>query len=187
MARRTILAAFTVLLGLLALPARAASTSEHCSFWLEPTATVNGVIETTPVLLGCYETYADAISAGSGGAIELEASASPASTTDADMQDGGVTAMASVAIGTEYNHTLYGGSSSTYFASSTCSSSTTWEVSYVGDSWNDFFESGKGFGGCDRNRKFKASQFGGDSILCTPNCATYGALNNEISSLRWRN
>lgn len=187
MTRRTIVATFTLLVGLLALPARAASGGDHCSFWLEPVAVYDGVVEATPVLVGCFDTYADAVAAGSGGAIELASSATPASTTDGDMTSAGVSTMASVAIGTEYNQTFYGGSSNTYFASSTCSSSTTWEVDYVGNSWNDLFESGKGFGGCDRNRKFKASQFGGDSILCTPNCSSYGALNNEVSSLRWRN
>lgn len=186
MTRRTILATFTLLVGLLAVPARAASGGAHCSFWLEPVAETDGVIEATPLLIGCFDTYAAAVDAGSGGAIELATSATPASTTEAEMTSGGVSTMASVAIGTEYNQTGFGGSSNTYFASSTCTSSTTWEVSYVGDLWNDNFESGKGFGGCDRNRKFKASQFGGDSILCTPNCSTYGALNNEVSSLRWR-
>jgi hypothetical protein len=91
-----------------------------------------------------------------------------------------------VLIGTEYSETQYDGTSKSYFAAVTCSATVTWEVSYVGDTWNDRFESGKGFGGCNHNRKFAASQFGGASVLCTPNCTSYGSLNNLVSSLRWR-
>ena len=80
----------------------------------------------------------------------------------------------------------YFGASASYYAPSGCGN-TTWEVSYVGNSWNDLFESGKGFGTCDRNRKFEHSNFGGNSILCTPNCSDYGQVRNRVSSLRWRN
>jgi hypothetical protein len=184
--RRTLLAASALTWGLLAAPAGAADAAGHCVFWLEPVSAEGDVIQAEPVPLGCYETYADAVAAGSGGSIQLEDAASPATVTDTDLEDGTVSTSSSVAIGTEYNHTSYQGASNTYFASTTCSDTTTWEVAYVGDAWNDTFESGKGFGGCDRNRKFKASQFDGDSILCTPNCSTYGALRNEVSSLRWR-
>lgn len=178
-----------LLVGALPQPAGAADDEVHCAYWLQPVEVTADAIRAVPVEIGCYATYAEAISAGSGGAIQLDASASPGSVTDADLEPAGpVTTAGSVAIGTEYDLVGFDGSSNTYFASSTCSASTTWEVDYVGDAWNDLFSSGKGFGGCDRNRKFKASQFGGISILCTPNCSNYGSgLSNEVSSLRWRN
>ena len=59
-------------------------------------------------------------------------------------------------------------------------------MSYVGNFWNDDFESGRGFGGCDTNKKFKAANFGGDVLTCTPDCLSYGVLRNEVSSLRWK-
>ena len=136
------------------------------------------------VLIGCYDTYAEALHAGSHGTIAAAADVTPPTLTEATLA---VTASSSVLIGTEWDQTSYAGISKSYFASVTCSSSVTWEVDYVTDTWNDRFASGKGFGGCDRNRKFAASQFGGSSVLCTPNCTTYGSLNNEVSSLRWSN
>jgi hypothetical protein len=82
--------------------------------------------------------------------------------------------------------TSFGGQSQDYFAPSTCSATNIWEVNYVGDTWNDRFSSGKGFGGCNHNKKFAAADFGGDVLTCTPNCNDYGSLSNQVSSLRWR-
>ena len=157
-------------------------TEEHCAFLLEPVSTRASVIEATPVEIGCYPTYAEALSAGSGGAIAVDAATTPSSLTDDELSASLLEEVTgSVVIGTEWIETGYASTSKSYFASVTCSSLVSWEVGYVTDQWNDRFESGKGFGGCDRNRKFADSQFGGASILCTPNCSTYGSLNNLVS------
>lgn len=161
-------------------------TGEHCVSRLEPLAVKANVIEAIPVDVGCYPTYAEALAAGSDGAIVVDPGTTPSSLTD-DELDASLEAQAeNVLIGTEWDETNFTSTSKSYFATVTCSSLVSWEVGYVTDQWNDRFESGKGFGGCDRNRKFAASQFGGASILCTPNCSTYGSLNNLVSSLRWR-
>lgn len=180
------LAAFVAVL-LQAGPA-SGGNQEHCAFLLDPVAVKNGgVIQATPVEVGCYATYAEALAAGSGGAIALDASTTPSSLTEDELVDATLeVTVSSVVIGTEWDETGFLDASKSYFAATTCSSLVTWEVGYVTDQWNDRFESGKGFGGCDRNRKFADSQFGGSSILCTPNCSTYGTLNNHVSSLRWR-
>jgi len=163
----------------------------HCAYRLIPTG--KGVaphaIATRLELIGCYATFADAVAAGSGGAIRLGSDVSPASLTDREIAASTrsvESGRASIMIGTEFDLTSFLGTSRNFFAASTCTSSTTWESSYVGDAWNDRFESGKGFGGCDSNKKFAASNFGGASITCTPNCITYGGLSNQVSSLRWR-
>jgi hypothetical protein len=162
-------------------------TEEHCVSLLEPVAVKANVIEATPVEVGCYPTYAEALAAGSGGTIAVDATTSPSSLTDDELSASLLEAQTgTVLIGTEWIETGYASTSHSYFATVTCSGVVSWEVGYVTDQWNDRFESGKGFGGCDRNRKFADSQFGGASILCTPNCSTYGSLNNLVSSLRWR-
>ena len=97
-----------------------------------------------------------------------------------------VSPTSSVLIGTEYNALGFGGSSNDYFASTACAGTDVWEVNYVGDAWNDLFSSGKGFGGCDHNKKFQDADFGGSVLTCTPNCNDYGLLSNEVSSLRWK-
>ena len=133
-------------------------------------------------LIGCFATYEEAIEAGLGGSVTLVPGTTVDQLSDATLAQ----ASGDVLIGTEWNLTNYGGESRSYFAPSTCSASLSWEVTYVTDAWNDWFSSGKGFGGCDRNRKFEGSNFGGASLLCTPNCSHYGSLSNEVSSLRWR-
>jgi len=162
------------------VPAGAAD-ADDCAYELRPISREGDRVLAEPVLIGCFGTYSEALAAGSGGAITAEADATPLTISDPDL----VTAASSVLIGTEWDATSYAGVSNSYFASSTCSTSTTWELSYVTDTWNDLFSSGKGFGGCDRNRKFEHSNFGGSSVLCTPNCSNHGSLSNKVSSLRW--
>jgi hypothetical protein len=145
-----------------------------------------GPIDAIMVDLGCYATYAEAVEVGTGGGTSLPASTTPAAATQRLIERESDVDVGSVMIGTEYTETLFEGRSKSYFASESCSSGVIWEVSYVTDAWNDDFESGKGFGGCDTNKKFKASNFGGEVLTCTPNCSNYGTLKNEVSSLRWR-
>jgi hypothetical protein len=160
----------------------------HCVYRLIPIG--KGIaphaIATRPELVGCYGTYAEAISAGTGGAIRLPKGTTARSVTDAMMTPRAGVALATVVIGTEYDLNGYGGGSKSYTASSTCTASTTWETSNVGVVWNDVFSSGRGFGGCDTNRKFVGTNFAGSSLTCTPDCANYGAVSNLVSSLRWR-
>jgi hypothetical protein len=174
---------------LLALPARAgAEVLDNCVAVLAPIdGSTSGVIDATAVELGCYETYAEALEAGSDGAIAVDADTTPATLTSSSLAAAtDVTLATSVVIGTEYTGLGFEGSSKSYFAPVSCSSTVTWEVSYVGDAWNDDFASGKGFGGCDHNKKFQHADFLGDVITCTPNCSDYAPLRNEISSLRWK-
>ena len=130
---------------------------------LEPVdGATTGTVDTQAVWVGCYATYAQALAAGSGGAIDVPPAVGPsglsnamlAASTDAD-------AGATVLIGTEWVGTGFAGASNSYFAASTCTTSTTWQVGYVTDAWNDAFNSGKGFGGCDTNRKFQNAKLRG--------------------------
>ncbi len=166
-----------------------AAKATNCAFFLHPVGTdrASRAIEAVPVALGCFSTFAEALTVGSNGAIEVSGETTPPSLTDATLQRGTfVEPDTSVLIGTEWTSTGYTGSSNSYFASSTCTSSTTWQVNYVGDAWNDSFESGKGFGGCDTNKKYHDADYGGAVLTCTPNCSDYGSLKNQVSSLKWR-
>jgi hypothetical protein len=160
----------------------------HCAALLVPAGPGSepGAVAATVEDLGCYPTYADALDAGSGGAIDVAPETEPGALSQQALDEATAETASSVVIGTEFTATSFAGSSKSYFASSTCSATVTWEVSYVTDAWNDDFESGRGFGGCDHNKKFAASNFGGSVLTCTPNCADYGALRNEVSSLRWK-
>ena len=183
MKRVAIAAAVALVTVGLATPASGA-TGENCSFRLVPISQSGSTTTATLELIGCYGTYEEAIEAGYGGTVDVATDVSPSTFTQADIAV--VAAASDVLIGTEWDGASYSQSSNSYFASSTCSSSNTWQVNYVGDTWNDRFESGKGFGGCDTNKKFQHADFAGSVQTCTPNCATYGSLSNTISSLRWK-
>jgi hypothetical protein len=172
---------------LLATPAEAVPQEEdlHCVAFLVPMApkSDDGVITAKLEEGGCYPTLEEALEVATGGRVVLPDGISPAELTQS-LLDTGVTAAASVLLGTEYDNTGFSGGSRNYSAASGCAS-TTWQVNNVGATWNDRFESGVAFGTCDHNRKFEHVDFGGSVVLCTPNCSTYGTLRNEVSSLRW--
>jgi hypothetical protein len=169
-----------------AAPASAASS--NCAVLLVPSSIEpSGAILATEVDLGCYPTYAEALAAGSSGAIDVPEGTTPASLTDAALAaDTNADAPSSVLIGTEFTGIGYGGTSKSYFATATCSVGVVWDVADVGASWDNLFSSGKGFGGCDTNKKFENTNFGGSVLTCTPNCTNYGTLSNRVSSLRWK-
>ena len=166
----------------------AAAASSNCAVLLVPgSVDPSGAILATEVDLGCYPTYAEALAAGSGGAIDVPALTTPASLTDTVLAaDTIAIAAADVLIGTEFTGIGYGGSSKSYFASATCSTGVVWGVADVGASWDNQFSSGKGFGGCDTNKKFEHADYLGTVVTCTPNCNDYGVLRSEVSSLKWR-
>jgi hypothetical protein len=171
---------------LLATPATAGSQDEdqHCVVRLVAISQSDGgVISAAPEEVGCFPTLEEALEAGTGGEVALPPGTSPLDLTQSVL-DGAMTAASDVLIGTEYDATGFLGGSRNFFAASGCAG-TTWQVPNVGATWNDRFESGKGFGTCDHNRKFEHDSFDGAVVLCTPNCSTYGSLRNEVTSLRW--
>ncbi len=168
---------------LLALPAQGRA-GRHCAYRLVTIERHGSVNLTRPELIGCYSTFSQSVSAATGGAVRVRDTMTPQELTDADLQT--ATSAGLVLIGLEYPGTGYGGISSSYYDEATCSANNIVETNYVGDDLNDFFSSGKGFGGCDHNKKFAAADFGGDVLTCTPNCSNYGSLSNQVSSLRWR-
>ncbi len=163
------------------------TTGRHCVFRLEPVARPKPhVVSARLERVGCFGTLSEAIEAGSGGAIRLPRTTSASDLTDSLISDSTVARVGDdTLIGTEWLSLNYGGGSKSYMAPDACAG-TTYEVAYVGDSLNDSFESGKGFGGCDTNKKFVHANFGGDVLTCTPNCPDYGSLRNEVSSLKWK-
>lgn len=167
----------------IAQPAQA-DVGGQCVFRLVPLEKVGAVTNADLELIGCFATYEQALEAGLGQAIDDDATVTPETLTDEVLAS--FTGTSSVLIGTEYDANNYTGDSNTYVAPTTCSSITTWQVANVGAQWNDRFQSGKGFGGCDTNKKFQHENFGGIVRTCTPNCGDYGTLSNQVTSLRWR-
>lgn len=186
---RTLLRLLTV--GWLALVPSSLALAEaetHCAVRLEPLGpgTAKGEVLTRPVELGCYATLAEAILVGSLGRVHLAPDVTGPELTQAILDGSGMASAegADYLIGTEWYNTGYTGSSVSYWATGDCIGQT-WGVAYVGATHNDKFESGKGFASCDRNKKFEHADYGGAVRTCLPNCSSYQALNNEVSSLKW--
>jgi hypothetical protein len=166
-----------------AIPAEAAGGT-HCATMLVPLEPIGGVTQAAVEPIGCFATYDQALEAGTGTTLDVSADLTPTTLTAEAAAE--ISTASSVLIGTEYNLFNFLGDSNSYFAASTCSAGVVWEVSNVGATWNDKFQSGKGFGGCDTNKKFEHQNFGGAVKTCTPNCGDYGSLANKVTSLRWR-
>ncbi len=184
MHRLLICCSFVLALADLAAPGARAQDGENCSYRLVPISKTGSVTTAVAELIGCYNTFAEAIEAGTGGDVDLPSSTTPMSLSASDLITD--SAASDTLIGTEFNQVSYGGASQSYFAPATCSASNTWELNYVGAALNDTFASGKGFGGCDHNKKFEDADFAGTVLTCTPNCTDYGSLRDEVSSLRWK-
>jgi hypothetical protein len=167
----------------IAQPAKA-DVVQHCAFRLVPLESDGVATDASLDLVGCFATYEQALEAGFEQAVDVGSDVTPQTLTDEVLPLPSI--LTSVLIGTEYDGSGYTGGSSSYFATTTCTSTTTWQVANVGATWNDRFNSGKGFGGCDTNKKFQHENFGGSVRTCTPNCTDYGTLADEVTSLRWR-
>jgi len=172
-------------------PLPADTTGLHCVYVLQPVFEDQdtGTVTADAVLQGCYESFEEAVEAGSGGTIDLAAGIAPSELTQQDLaasEEAEPSASgADVLIGEEFDETNFGAGSKLYFAPTGCAQNN-YQDAYVGDVWNNRFESGKGFHSCDSNRKFQHQDFGGDVRTCTPNCADYNNLRNEVSSLKWK-
>lgn len=161
-----------------------AAEEQHCVSRLVPLEPVGGRTLAALESIGCFPTYDQALEAGSGTTVDVSASVSPETLTEEEASLLGTASL--VLIGTEFDGFSFAGGSESYFAPSTCSSGVIWGVDNVGAEWNDRFQSGKGFGGCDTNKKFQHENFAGNVKTCSPNCSDYGALANQVTSLRWR-
>jgi hypothetical protein len=164
-----------------------AAAGRHCVFRLDPVSRPRPhVISARLEKVGCFDTLSAAVEAGSGGSTRLPDSTVPSELNDALISESTTSRISGdTLIGTEWTGSGYSQGSRDYMADNACQG-VTWEVAYVGDNWNDDFESGKGFGGCDTNKKFGHVDFGGTVVTCSPNCGDYGILRNQVSSLRWK-
>jgi hypothetical protein len=169
-------------------PATDRPNAVHCAYRLKPIGPdpdTPGATLASPVLIGCFRSASDSIFAGTGGAVRLPESLAGSALTQENLNRYGAAAASSFLIGREYNSINYANLLKEYFVGSACTNSSGWTVSYVGDALNDRFESGKGFSNCDHNYKYEHSGFRGARRHCSPNCADYGVLRNEVSSLKW--
>lgn len=94
------------------------------------------------------------------------------------------TAMSSVVIGTVYSDANYGGSTYTLYGTGTCSG-VTYGFSSLTGGWDSIISSAKAASGCWVTL-YKATNYGGEKLNCTPGCPSIGSLNDQVRSIVFR-
>jgi hypothetical protein len=139
----------------------------------------------------CFATFPAALSHATGGTVR-----NLPGDVRAAQRDPGLTAQlnapkpaaASVVIGIQdWNSGRPGTKTWTVTAAHGCTASTgdiDWEISYVGDAWNDNIASFTTYNHCDQTM-FDNANFGGDHTGWIDHTDNLGAMKNRTSSIQW--
>jgi hypothetical protein len=187
-ARRTIASLASVLLLLvLAVPTYAAGAgagsrgSQNCVNQLE--RITPGLPDARIASSLCFDSFAAAFRHVTQGQLSVASDLRPEQVTQEMIA---AAPSSSVVLGIDWEYDNYvGGFTAIWEGSSTCTASQAWQLSYVGDVYNDKISSAKGYGGCHHFHHYENGAFGGAVLTCSPNCATMGVMNNQTSSLKW--
>jgi hypothetical protein len=138
----------------------------------------------------CFDSYADSLFTATGGRLRVSADFQPQALTqpilDGAMAPSGV--LTNWVIGQDWEDTYRGGDVRTYWVSTSDAPCTgrTWEIDDLDLGWGAKISSGEAFSGCDRFEHWEDVNQGGAVLTCQTYCATMGVLNDQTSSLRWR-
>ena len=141
------------------------TSGDYCAVKIEPLGSAQ-----TPTAPVCFDTQAGVDS-------YLEAVTAPSLARSA-------VATASTVLGTVYRDANYSGGSLSLYGSRSCSGVTFGFASLDG-AWQNTISSAKAFAGCYVSL-YTADSYGGTQLLCTPNCASLGTLNDRVLSLVFR-
>jgi len=160
----------------LGAPSARAATQRHC---------IAPALGAAPSMR-CFATFADAISAASGGRVVLDPAA-PASLLPAAAQTtnrfGEANPRTTVIIGIDYTGTSFSGSSLTWYESAGCGS---YLASSMPPGWNDVVRSVANYSNCG-STLYQNSNYGGSksSVGVDDAASTLGSFNSETSSQKW--
>lgn len=135
----------------------------------------------------CFATFAESFRHLTRGRVTVPADLRPEQVTQA-MVDAAPASV--VVLSTDWNGSNYSGgglgfSSVNWEASSSCTASQAWALTYIGDYYNDKIGSSKTYGGCHKGHHYEHGGYGGAVLTCTPNCSSMGVMDNQTSSLKW--
>lgn len=140
------------------------SSGEYCAVRVEPL-----LVDATPAPPVCFDTQSD-VDAYLAGVTAAPSFARAAA--------------ASTVLGTVYKDANYGGGSLSLYGTGSCSGATFGFADLDG-AWQNAISSAKAFAGCYVSL-YTARSYGGTQLLCTPNCASLGTLNDRVLSLVFR-
>lgn len=175
------------LLALAAVPAasaapRSAGQGNHCTYRLEHISADSS--EARIVAKTCFSSFADSFRYATRGQVTVPDSLTPDQVSQSMVPN----ALDSVVVlGTDWDRANYSslGASINWEAPTSCTTSQSWTVSYVGNTWNDRIGSAKSYGGCHKFHHWEHGSYGGAVQICQPNCSTFGVMDNQTSSLSW--
>jgi len=96
----------------------------------------------------------------------------------------GVSLTYSYLIAKFYDYTNYGNLLVEYYGASPCSPTVSYGVPDLPDNLDNKFASGKAYSNCDRIYVYDRNNYTPPQYDCGPNCPTFHALNDAVSS--WR-
>lgn len=96
----------------------------------------------------------------------------------------GATAMSNVVIGTVFSDANYGGSTYTFYGTGSCSG-VTYGFPSLDGGWDSIISSAKATSSCWVTL-YKATNYGGEKLNCTPGCPSIGSLNDQVRSIVFR-
>lgn len=190
-AQRLVLATVLLLVGLVgaAAPngAGAKGAGQHCV--VESASGVSAASN-----YQCFETFAEAVAAATGGRVRLDRGVRPSELTDRMLgQDAasrgvGVASSGKAIVGLGYEDRSFGGRSVAFTTANLdgCRFGSSFSYRSLSGFWNDEIESIRTFTGCTNAQVFFHANFGGTSQNCFESCATFRSrLVNEISSAKF--
>jgi hypothetical protein len=92
---------------------------------------------------------------------------------------------ASVWLGIDYDFPNQEGEVRIWEASSSCTPTMSWALSWVGSDWNDRTASALSYGSCHHYHHYHDSNYGRPEIDCNTYCATMGSMTDQTSSESW--
>lgn len=132
----------------------------------------------------CFQTFAEAIHAATGGAVTLAPGTTPSQLTQSMLD----VPSTSTVIGVDYMDSGFYGGSLTWSESSDiygCTDGSYYAAPTMPSGWNDDVSSARSYGGCATYNHFENTYYGGSKLTCT--CSTMGVMNDQTSSEKWYN
>jgi peptidase inhibitor family I36 len=151
-----------------------ASSQRHCIQKASTTGSLNEHVQ-------CFKTFDAAISAATGGRVNLRSASSGRLVSPTEL--GGAGPLTQVILSIDYHDANFSGSTFTWYASTGCG---FYQTSSMPSGWNDVVSSVDVFSSCAETL-YHDSNFGGSTFRIGVNgsAASLGSFNDQTSSEKW--
>jgi hypothetical protein len=172
------------------LLAAIALTVAPSAAWAAPSASEQHCIAEAPqtgsvdqATVHCYSTFAGAISAATGGAVNLTSATTSRSVSADELVSGSDSTLTTYVLSVDYKDANFSGSTFTWFQYSPCG---YYQTSSMPSGWNDVISSVADYSGC-ATTFYHDSNFGGSTFRIGVNGAasSMGSFNDQASSQKW--